>query len=133
MDYYRVNSLGLSFPGVDTTLRYPFKEVPSATGNGHSRRSVSEGSRRPTSTSAIPFNQHHTPSDSKRISLPVHPEIQGQQSVRRTSSGAMVQDSISPPLPSRVNGPDNDDGDWCVAMFNFNAEFPDELSIRVWS
>ena len=25
--YYQVNSLGASFPGVDTTLKYPYKEV----------------------------------------------------------------------------------------------------------
>jgi hypothetical protein len=120
VEFYRTSTLGVSFPGVDTTLKYPYWEVvPPSTAR-----------RRPTSTSAISSAHHPTPSDQKRISLPVHPEIQGSRSVRRTPSGTNVQDSVSPPLPSRVNGPNSEEAHWCEALFNFNAEYPDELSIR---
>ena len=44
MAYYQHNSLGSSFPGVDTTLRYPYKDVLEAS-----------DPRRPRSTSNPPL------------------------------------------------------------------------------
>lgn len=41
--YYQHNSLGSSFPGVDTTLRYPYRDMTDVGGN-----------TRPRSTSATP-------------------------------------------------------------------------------
>lgn len=31
VEYYQTNSLGVSFPGVDTTLKHPYKDVVSTT------------------------------------------------------------------------------------------------------
>ena len=34
VQYYQTNTLGLSFPGVDTTLKYPYKEIAGPGGTG---------------------------------------------------------------------------------------------------
>ena len=37
MAYYQHNSLGSSFPGVDTTLRYPYRDMIEGSGSVRSR------------------------------------------------------------------------------------------------
>ena len=44
VQYYQTNTLGVSFPGVDTTLKYPYKEVANV-GTGGRHFSVSTGPR----------------------------------------------------------------------------------------
>ena len=41
VQYYQTNTLGVSFPGVDTTLKYPYKEVTSYPPGGNPGRHFS--------------------------------------------------------------------------------------------
>lgn len=51
MSYYQTNSLGTSFPGVDTTLRVPFKEVDTRT----------RGNSNPPLPPPLPPSRSHQP------------------------------------------------------------------------
>lgn len=84
--YYQQNSLGSSFPGVDTTLSQPYHDVAdtAATGGGGTA-----AERRSRSTSIPPAPNFPPPSH--------------------------------PPLADR----------WAEVLFNFTAEYPDELTIDV--
>ena len=62
MSYYQTNSLGTSFPGVDTTLRCPYKEVESRP------RGTSNSSAPPP---PLPPSRSHQPLPSP---LQPHPE-----------------------------------------------------------
>ena len=138
VEYYRQVSLGASFPGVDTTLLYPYwdvaaKETSSSTGSvGLSRRTTTnaDASRRPTSTSAINPTRH-SPDQMHRISLPA---MADNNAVRRTSSGA---GPVSPPIPGKPpvsNGePSHNPQSFCEAVYSFKAEYPGELSLQVCS
>lgn len=44
VQYYQTNTLGVSFPGVDTTLKYPYKEITNV-GPGGRHFSVSTAPR----------------------------------------------------------------------------------------
>lgn len=44
VQYYQTNTLGVSFPGVDTTLKYPYKDVTNV-GSGARHFSVSTAPR----------------------------------------------------------------------------------------
>ena len=85
MAYYQQNSLGSSFPGVDTTLSHPYQEMAEAMGVGGP--AVAE--RRSRSTSIPPAPNFPPPSH--------------------------------PPQADR----------WAEVLFNFIAEYPDELTIDV--
>ena len=86
MAYYQKNSLGSSFPGVDTTLSHPYHDVAeAATGGGGG----TAAERRSRSTSIPPAPNFPPPSH--------------------------------PPLADR----------WAEVLFNFTAEYPDELTIDV--
>lgn len=141
VEYYRQVSLGASFPGVDTTLLYPYwevasKEASSSAGSaGLSRRTTTNAdpTRRPTSTSAItPSNR--SPDQMHRKSLPV---LVDGNSVRRTSSGA---GPVSPPVPAAKSPISNGEPShnpqphsFCEAVYSFKAEYPGELSLQVSS
>lgn len=137
MDYYRQVSLGASFPGVDTTLVFPYwdvaaKDASSSAGSvGLSRRTSGEPSRRPTSTSAITPSRH-SPDQMHRISLPMLGD--NNSVLRRTSSGA---GPLTPPTPSKMpmsNGdPSHNTHGYCEAVYSFKAEYPGELSLQVCS
>lgn len=81
MAYYQHNSLGSSFPGVDTTLRFPYKEI-------------ADDPRRPRSTSNPP--------------LPPPPN-------------ALLPPNMGVAVVEK----------WADVLFNFTAEYPDELTIDV--
>ena len=87
MAYYQQNSLGSSFPGVDTTLSYPYSDVAETAGGGGG----SAAERRSRSTSIPPAPNFPPPSH--------------------------------PPHADR----------WAEVLFNFIAEYPDELTIDVSS
>ena len=89
MAYYQQNSLGSSFPGVDTTLSFPYNEVAETVGGGGGGGSAAE--RRSRSTSIPPAPKFPPPSH--------------------------------PPHADR----------WAEVLFNFVAEYPDELTIDVSS
>ncbi len=82
--FYSTNSLGASFPGVDTSLKYPYKDaVPDA--------------RRARSISNPPTPQ---------LNPPVSPV------------------GVLPPISAAVDR-------FADVLFNFVAEYPDELSVDV--
>lgn len=86
MAYYQQNSLGSSFPGVDTTLSQPYHDVAEAPGAGGAGGAAERRSR---STSIPPAPNFPPPSH--------------------------------PPQADR----------WAEVLFNFVAEYPDELTIDV--
>ena len=84
VSYYQANSLGTSFPGVDTTLQVPYKEVDLRTRGGGSNP-------------------------------PAPPPLPPSRS--------------NPPLPSPL--PQQEKELWAEVLFNFSADYPDEMSIEV--
>ncbi len=85
--FYSTNSLGASFPGVDTSLKYPYKDaVPDA--------------RRARSISNPP------PPQLNQLNPPVSPV------------------GVLPPITAAVDR-------FADVLFNFVAEYPDELSVDV--
>ena len=83
MAYYQQNSLGSSFPGVDTTLSQPYHDVAEAPGAGGA-------AERCTQSTSIP---------------------------------------PAPNFPPQSHPPHTDR--WAEILFNFVAEYPDELTIDV--
>lgn len=86
MAYYQHNSLGSSFPGVDTTLRYPYRDM------------IDGGTTRSRSTSATPAPP-----------LPSPRNVGGTASPTDTNLVERLAD----------------------VMFDFVADYPDELTIDV--
>lgn len=119
--YYQEHSLGYSFPGVDTTLRCPYWDISKPGSDGH-RPSVDLQQHRPS------VELQHRPS----VELQHRPsvELQHRPSVELQHRPVVMQKPSLPPIPPARTGGLQNMTIYCEAMYNFIAEYPEELSLE---